>query len=208
MGTVYKSLSKYADGLSEGTMVLEIGSDRYEGSTEFLAKFAQERNLEFHTVDIEPSSAMHRARSSNIHWHRAAGSEWCRTVLPQMDRRISVLYLDNFDYDWNILETGNWREIIDKQKAQYKNQFGLEMNNKNCQLEHATQMSLCLKFMADFNIVMFDDTYLHNDCWIGKNGPAVVWLQALGWSLAEIQDGGVILVKNQESTLDNMSLTV
>jgi hypothetical protein len=45
-------------------------------------------------------------------------------------------------------------------------------------------------------VVAFDDTYCWNDCWVGKCGPAVVYMLASGWRVVEqTLDCGVILKK-------------
>jgi hypothetical protein len=44
---------------------------------------------------------------------------------------------------------------------------------------------------------MFDDTYRYNDCWIGKCGPAVVYLLALGFEIVrdEEREFGIIMIR-------------
>lgn len=195
MAKTYKSLETVTWQPAADTMVIEIGSDRYEGSTDFLGAYAESRGLDFYSVDIDPSEAQNRCRSQHIRWQRGLGSEWCKNVLPALGKKISVLYLDNFDYDWNVKETGNWRDIINKQKQQYHDRFGIEMTNQNCQTEHARQMLACLPFMADQAVVMLDDTYTYNECWIGKGGPTVILLLAMGWRIQTVPQGGVILIK-------------
>ena len=90
---------------------------------------------------------------------------------------------------------------IERQKAQYLNEFGLVMNNQNCQVAHLQQMMALYPYMNQNSIVVCDDTYLSNDCWIGKCGAAVVFLQANGYRIADIESQGgssygVILVRD------------
>lgn len=190
MGNTYLCVDQYLDNIDQSGIVLEIGSYRHEGSTEFFARIANIKNMEFHSVDIDVAYAQRRVNDQSIVWHQAAGSQWCKTVLPNLNKKISLLYLDNFDYEWDIYEHNDW---ILQQKQQYRDSFDMEMNNNNCQIEHATQMLLCLPYMSPQSVIVFDDTYQYNDCWIGKNGPAVVWLQAMGWQLKLYKDYGVIL---------------
>ena len=189
MGAVYKRSIKYlSDPLGQNIMV-EIGSDRYEGSTQFLADLAQSRDQILHTIDIDKSASM-RINHPCIKWHHFLGSEWCENILPKLECKIDLLYLDNFDYDWNISLSN---KMINEQKKSYQESFNLEMTNQNCQLEHMRQAVGCLPYMNRHGVIVCDDTYLWNDCWVGKCGPVVVWLQAHGWVLREMFDHGVVL---------------
>ena len=42
--------------------------------------------------------------------------------------------------------------------------------------------------MSDDGIIVCDDTYLYNDCWIGKCGAVVVYLLANGYKTIEIDN--------------------
>ena len=188
MGMIYQHVVDYVDGIS-GDIILEIGSDRYEGSTIFLADLAQKKNISLYTVDID-ISAYRRIKHPSIVWQYSIGSDWCQNILPDLQKKIGLLYLDNFDYNWDV---NKYNENIARQQQDYLSRFGLEMNNQACQLEHMRQMMHCLPHMSEHSVVMCDDTYLFNDCWIGKCGGVVIWLLSLGWNLAIVRDCGVIL---------------
>jgi len=100
-----------------------------------------------------------------------------------------VLYLDNFDWDW---EVGTWKSRIEEQRVWYQER-GIEMNNVNCQVAHLTQMQNLLLNMTDNCIVCLDDTYLHNGVYIGKGGAVVPYLLVNGFEILLTQDYGVIM---------------
>jgi hypothetical protein len=81
---------------------------------------------------------------------------------------------------------------IQNQKKQYREQFGITMNNQNCQIEHLKQMLSLYPYMAQNSIVICDDTYLSNDCWIGKCGPVVTFLLAHGYRIVNTEAVGGI----------------
>ena len=188
MGMIFQRVADYIDGIS-GDIMLEIGSDRYEGSTVFLADLAQKKNIDLYSVDVD-TSAYRRIRHPSVVWQHGTGSDWCRNILPDLGKKISLLYLDNFDYNWDV---NKYNESIAQQQQEYRTRFGLDMNNQACQVEHMQQMIYCLPHMADRSIIMCDDTYLLNDCWVGKCGGPVIWLLAQGWKSLVIRDCGVIL---------------
>jgi hypothetical protein len=72
--------------------------------------------------------------------------------------------------------------------------MGFEMNNNNCQIEHMSQLLYLYPHLTSDATVVFDDTYRINECWVGKCGPGVIYLQAQGWKILEhTTDAGVIL---------------
>ena len=58
----YKLLAEYADDLDAGNMI-EIGSDRGEGSTRWLAEFAARNGRSFFTVDFSPEGYLNGQRA-------------------------------------------------------------------------------------------------------------------------------------------------
>ncbi len=175
--------------LEPNTVWLEIGSDRWEGSTLFFAQEAAQRNIPFHTIDLV-SDARRRVHHPNIQWHQADGETWCRDVLPGLGHRVGLVYLDNFDYNWDI---NQWNDRIRDQKKEYIEKFGVEMTNQNCQLAHMRQFLLIEPYLSDRAVVVCDDTYTMNDCWVGKCGGVVLYLLSKGWQLMLSKDFGVIL---------------
>ena len=51
MGAIFREAEHYIENLGT-SIILEIGSDRYEGSTEYFSNLAQQHGVEFHSVDI------------------------------------------------------------------------------------------------------------------------------------------------------------
>ena len=194
MGQIFRSANKYLKQVNQDSVLVEIGSDRWEGSTEYFANLAKENNTVLHTVDVDATIQPRLNYLENVVWHCESGSQWTKNFSTH-NKKIACLYLDNFDYIWDINEVGN--QMIDQQKIIYKDQYCIDLTNQNCQVEHLTQMIDLLPFMDKTGIIIFDDTYTYNDCWIGKGGPAVVFLLANGYHVLEVnpQDHGVILGK-------------
>jgi len=195
MGDAFKHTEQYL-GKTKNTMFLEIGSDRHEGSTEYFSMLAQKYDAEMHTVDIidEP-----QRRLSNIPaiWHIGWGSDWCRDQLPKLNKKISCVYLDNFDYIWNIDLNLSKNDII--QRKFYQEEVGMPMTNQNCQVEHMKQMIALFPYLAEDAVVVFDDTHTLNDCWVGKCGANVIWLLAQGFEIVrqEFFEYGVIMKRHK-----------
>lgn len=203
MGAIFREAEHYVENLA-GSIILEIGSDRYEGSTEYFANLAQLHNVEFHSVDIV-DDARRRLRHLPVNWHTRSGSEWCRVDLPQLDTQVGCVYLDNFDYNWDVRQPA--QDWMQKQQQFYAKTVGIEMTNQNSQIEHLKQILAIYPYLAESAVVICDDTYTYNDCWIGKSGAVVIYLLANGFELVknirEPKDVGVILkrTKNKQGNV-------
>ena len=189
MGKIYQSVTSYMPEKPTGVFV-EIGSERGEGSTISLNTLAEQYNTKLISVDITPDAQQQYGnRLEHTEFVIASGSEWAKNF-STVPSNIALLYLDNFDYIWDINSMG---DNIQQQMREYAGQ-GIVMNNQNCQAEHMRQIVALRTCLAPDAVVVFDDTYCYNDCWIGKCGPAVVYLQSYGWSVVhQTLDCGVIM---------------
>ena len=108
MGAPYINLdSMYhkLDWTDPNSLILEIGSDRDEGSTKFLNDIAQKVHSKFITVDVV-DYARQNLSDSNIEFViYDSGSDWCKNYLAQGEYTIKILYLDNFDWIWHPHQT-------------------------------------------------------------------------------------------------------
>lgn len=191
MGKIYQSVANFLPKHVKGVFV-EIGSERGEGSSIMLDQLAGNYGTKLITVDTSSSARQrYQHQLTNTEFAVKAGSIWAKDFAVQ-NRDIALLYLDNFDYIWDI---NNLSPAIHQQMHQYAEQ-GIVMNNQNCQTEHMQQIIALRECLAPDAVVVFDDTYCYNDCWIGKCGPAVVYLKAYGWSIVhQTLDCGIIMKK-------------
>ena len=190
MGKPYLEVEKFLPSHIQGRPVfVEIGSDRGEGSTEYLDRLAGQYHTKLYSVDILPKSQSKLSSTCvNTEFVVARGSDWSREF-GSSATDIAVLYLDNFDYVWDITEV---RPAIRQQQHLYAD-LGIEMTNQNCQVEHLAQMINLAGCMHPDGVIVFDDTYCVNDCWIGKCGPAVVYMKTRGWRVVWDYDCGVVM---------------
>jgi hypothetical protein len=196
MGKIYQSVASYLPDQITGVFV-EIGSERGEGSTIMLDNLAQQHNTKLISVDINSDAQQrYQHQLTSTEFVVAPGSAWAKDFASQWTD-IALLYLDNFDYIWDI---NNVSPAIHLQMHEYASQ-GIVMSNQNCQVEHMRQIMALRSCLAPTAVVVFDDTYCYNDCWIGKCGPAVVYLQAHGWSVVhQTLDCGVIMKRLDTAT--------
>lgn len=191
MGRIYQQVNAWFRPSANGILV-EIGSDRGEGSTAWLNNLAAEHSKQLITVDVA-SKAQSRWQQhlQNTQFVVQDGAAWAREFAHSATD-IDLLYLDNFDYIWDITDV---RPAIQMQMQEYSER-GVVMTNQQCQIQHLQQVIALYASLAPTAVVMFDDTYCYNDCWIGKCGPAVVYLLAKGWQVVDQSlDCGVIMTR-------------
>jgi len=167
-------------------IVLEIGSERGDGSSVFLHNWALERGLKFISIDV--TSAASSYNPALIDYRVVdSGSNWCRNVLPTLNKKIKVLYLDNFDIIWPCSYVNGKPDIPTQQLIQEYAAQGVTLNNDNCKLEHKLQTQYCLPYMQEQSIFIYDDTFKNfynrpDINWEGKGGTAVPLLIKAGYS--------------------------
>jgi hypothetical protein len=181
----YTELENFNLTVDQNNIVLEIGSERGEGSSLWLHEWAKQHNIEFYSVDVE-----HGQREQDhpeINWIvTSSGSDWCKNMLPDLNKKIKVLYLDNFDWIWEPTNISWW---IQKQIDSYA-QRGVTMNNQNCQEEHRLQIEYCLPYLDKQSVVIMDDTYYkdaNKDQLTGKCATAIPLLLENGFKMYDTE---------------------
>ena len=185
MANFHLNSKSYLDNLTfnPNEVIVEIGSERGEGSTAWFNDYAQEKNLEFYSVDVTTyaSSTLSHLRNTNFVVSNS-GSEWAHNELPKLNKKIKVLYLDNYDWLHTTIDRLSDNEIA--MRAAYRLR-GVTMTNLDCQREHLMQMIGCLPYMADESIIICDDTPYqeHSGIYIGKNGAVIPYLLNYGYKI-------------------------
>lgn len=184
MANFHLNSKAFIDKLQFNTnnIIVEIGSDRAEGSTEWFDNIAKNNNIDFYSVDVVKYASQIFNHLQNTKFIIAeSGSYWAHNELPKIDKKIKVLYLDN--YDWiSSMNHINANEL--KLIAEYKSR-GVDMTNLNCQREHLYQMIGCLPYMDDESLVICDDTPFNQSSgvYFGKNGAVVPYLLNYGYEV-------------------------
>lgn len=193
-------MGQHLQGKFPGEMIVEIGSDRWEGSSSYFADLANTHAMRFVSVDLD-AGARERIRrtinpvhSSITEFVQAEGTQW---TAQYQGPRIKALYLDNFDWDWS---TNKHTEMIKEQKEWYANK-GIILTNLNSQTAHVTQMVNLLPYMSRQCVVCVDDTYEYNGVFIGKGGAVVPYLLGQGFGMLAARDYGVILGRGYKNNI-------
>jgi hypothetical protein len=170
-------------------MILEIGSDQNEGSTEFFNGLSVNWEIPFYTVDVVIEPQRRLAHLDHIIWQVETGSVWTKKILPTLGKQIKVLYLDN--YDWS--NPGSNADTIRTSYA-FRN---VDWSNLGSQIEHLHQMVNCMPYMADQSLIICDDTPLvdHSGTYTGKCGAVVPYLLCNGYRIVYTGNNGVILAR-------------
>lgn len=173
-------------------IIMEIGSDRNEGSTSWFDNFAKIHKQEFYSVDVIDDAQRRHSHLDNTNFIICeSGSSWTATELTKLNKKINILYLDN--YDWGNYPIGVNEKNIIKEYAER----GVEWSTFECQKEHLAQMVNCLPYMTDKSVVICDDTPFidHAGIYFGKCSAVVPYLCINGYEVVFKGQNGVILTR-------------
>jgi len=194
MGQVFRRAEQYLDQFDPESIgqFVEIGTSRNgdDGSTRIVAGWAARFGKELVTVDMDVNNCNYVVEQNipNVEVICQRGEEYLKHF-PRHIAYISVLYLDNFDWDWHPDRT---EVFVLEQQRRYKD-LGLEMNNVNSQRAHLHQAELALPALGDKCLVICDDTW-YNKYWghySGKSGAVVPYLMNHGFEVLYTEESPV-----------------
>jgi hypothetical protein len=186
MGQIYKSIHKYVPQLGkvDGSLV-EIGASRPgdDQSTQYLHDLATSIDTNFITCDIN----FQRIRELNDQGIPAVCNKG-EEFLPTYEPKVSIAYLDNFDWNWHPMATEDWTLV---QIQEYREQYNIEMTNLMSQSAHVHQAVILETKTTTNSIIAIDDTWFDTgwDTYQGKGGAAVPYLLARGYTVLETTNG-------------------
>lgn len=184
--------------LPRNSCIVEIGSQRGEGSTDYFIELARKLKVPLYTVDINYEVYIWIAHKT--HAFLMSGEEFFERVLPNIGSKIGICYMDGFDWIWQGMDG---RDFILAQKEEYKN-LGFELHNDASQKSHVRQCQAIVDFKMDYigTRILFDDTWPTREGYDGKGGSAVPYLLGKGYEVIdqvpvaeEDQQGYVLLEK-------------
>lgn len=189
MGQFFLRAEKYLDQIAPDQIgeFVEIGTNRNfrDGSTKTISGWAERYGKNLHSVDIDPrvGEFVKQFQIPNLEIHTETGESFLETF--PRDKPISLLYLDNFDWDWH---PENSEDFVLEQQVRYK-ELGFDMTNVNSQRAHLDQMIAALPAMAEQCVVILDDTWFIK-AWAhfsGKGGAVVPYLVSHGFRILETE---------------------
>ena len=194
MGQVFRRAEQYLAQFDPKHMgqFVEIGTSRNgdDGSTRTIAGWAARFGKHLWTVDMDRDNCNFVTEQDipNLEVVCQRGEEYLKHF-PGHIAYISLLYLDNFDWDWHPDRT---EAFVLEQQRRYAD-LGLEMNNVNSQRAHLHQAELALPALGDKCLVICDDTW-YNKYWghySGKSGAVVPYLMNHGFEVLYTEESPV-----------------
>ena len=184
MGSYYKNADVFLDRIDPGIWV-EIGVERGEGSTRWFVDQSKNRATHFYAVDAMKEQTdnckalltQDGAMPENTTVVNTRGEyflEQMQTTIGQ--DRISLAYLDNFDWDYWL--GGEEEGFVSEVKQRYLKNLGIDMTNLHSQLTHLAQAINLHSMLAEHCLVICDDTWYEPDqgVFMGKCSAAIPFL--------------------------------
>ena len=194
--SAYHLLGEVAEELDAVGAIVEVGSDRGEGSTVFLSGLANRTRRPFFSVDFSEEGYLNARRACGKCAHRGMGEDWLEApggFSASVDaagmgagadaHSIAVAYLDNYDWTYPWTKTMAYKV---QQHKDYKEQ-GLSLSNAKSQETHLRQAIAVEKRCSERCFVLFDDTWAGAapGLYSGKGGRAVGYLMAKGFEVVQ-----------------------
>ena len=175
---LYTAIDYYQHLIKTDSIIVEIGSERGEGSSSYFINIADKNKTHFYTVDIVENKI---AETEFVHKYQMSGEQFSTQILPFIGKKISILYLDNFDWMWDPNLITDYQDQIDLYKSK-----GYEMNNLNSSLTHLKQLIAIEPYLDEECVVICDDTYwlTNPGSYVGKCSAVVMYLLAKGWRVS------------------------
>jgi hypothetical protein len=195
MGTYYKKVEDYLDRIDLGCWI-EVGVDRGEGSTRFLSDLAAARGVDFYGVDMDPDQIARATENLSVDGglpsHVTLACDRGENYIRQLstdnpELKASLVYLDNFDWDYWL--GGQEEAFVAGVKQNYRDKLGVEMTNVQSQVTHLLQAIYLVPMMSENSIIVCDDTWYHPNegVFIGKCSSVIPYLFLNGYSLLHNQ---------------------
>jgi hypothetical protein len=182
--------------------LLEIGSDRGDGSTYIFATLAKNLDRKLFSVDVDNDVIDHNREefdklpfSLPVEFFNQTGEDF---LDENKDLKFSIVLLDNFDWDWNPQSADPDPSIV-AQQVKYREQFNLEMTNHQSQFTHLRQAMRLTDMLTAEAMIVCDDTYWAQEygTYTGKCGAVIPYLEILGFSVVLNKDHGIVLVRKK-----------
>ncbi len=197
MGMDFTLIKKYAQSIKITDDLLEIGSDRGEGSTKILAELSLENKKTLYSVDFNEdviNKNVEIYKDLPVSFHVKKGEDF---LDENKNLKFSVVLLDNFDWNYWLNETTP--DFVVEQINYYNSIQNIEMNNINSQIAHLTQAIKLTKMLSEECIVICDDTSINNDhTYSGKCGAAIIYLISIGFIVFQ-ENSGLVCLRNKKN---------
>jgi len=199
MGAPVKSLESVFTNLNftDDTIILELGSGTTEGSTEYLYNYSKKNNVDFYSIDVVDKTKLELPHVNCIVY--ASAEDWCKQELPKLNKKIKILYLDNFDwYYWGWEDPRSKGHLFVKEQCETYAKRGVSMTRENSMTAHRIQAEYCLPFMDDESIIIMDDTFFNDfeDLYFGKCATVIPLVKEHGYSIHQIGFSEYIAYRN------------
>jgi len=171
VGSTGFNLVEHAD-LAHGGCILEIGSDRGEGSTLVLLAAARRHGVPFFSIDVKPDVSEKAAVIPGVAAVCGRGEDVLADWGDRPEPRFC--WMDGYDWPYSFADWA-W------QVAEYA-QRGDPLTCEASQESHLAQAVLVHRLTSPGAIAVFDDTWATPSGWSGKGGTAVPWLTGAGWA--------------------------
>ncbi len=182
-------LIKKKSNIKEYSVFLEIGSTREEiygqGSTEIIAKYCEKKKISFYSVDADQRNVDRLKKKLSSYKYFKPICDKGENFLRKTSEKFDIIYLDAFDIERSV--KNKYRDDF------YLKEYGRSITNERSELIHLEIVKNLEKKIYDNSIIVFDDTFINNNSFLGKGGKAIPYLLSSGFKIIAKNSNSVAL---------------
>ena len=168
---------------------LEIGSTREQiygqGSTEIIAKYCEQKKINFTSVDADSRNTKRLNEKLNKYKYFKSVNDKGENFAESTNLKFDCIYLDAFDIEKPTKNNFREKFYVNKYKSNITNEM-----SENIHLEIIKRLS---KKISRHSIIVFDDTFINKNLFLGKGGKAIPYLIGIGFKVVASNSNSVAL---------------
>ena len=168
---------------------LEIGSTREQiygqGSTEIIAKYCEQNKINFISVDADIRNVDRLRKKLTKNKYFKSIHDKGENFLKNTNIKFDCIYLDAFD-----IEKSTKNELRDKF---YLEKYATSITNEMSASIHLEITKNLINKIHNHAIIVFDDTFIKENLFIGKGEKAIPFLINLGFKIISSNSNSVAL---------------
>lgn len=168
---------------------LEVGSTREQiygqGSTEIIAKYCEQKKINFTSVDADSRNTKRLNEKLNKYKYFKSVNDKGENFAENTNLKFDCIYLDAFDIEKPTKNNFREKFYVNKYKSNITNEM-----SENIHLEIIKRLS---KKISRHSIIVFDDTFINKNLFLGKGGKAIPYLIGIGFKVVASNSNSVAL---------------
>ncbi len=145
----------------------------------------KKKKISFYSVDVDQRNIDRLKKKLSSYKYFKPVCDRGENFLKKTSEKFDFIYLDAFDIERSV--KNKYRDDF------YLKEYGASITNERSELIHLEIVKNLEKKIHDNSLIVFDDTFINNDTYLGKGGKAIPYLMSLGFKIIAKNSNSVAL---------------